>query len=297
MPRSPESPEIEAELTPSAPISKAAKHATMEWSFSSAMAEAGAVSAEESNGSAVASHTTPRRPAPLLRTMTQPVTSVEVHNAEEMPRPSTSHSEAASEASLSSADLDPFVFEQQFPDPDAFDELNPSKFYATRGRTLAPEHVVPYTSTLPGPAPYMLGRPARIGEDGFPGPSAFSGHPSALSRSAAVAFDDQTITRRDRGKTSDSSTTSSSQSRGFELPPLRPPNAASMSLNASPKTVESELGRVLGGFHQSLQSIGQAVSSIKIRGRTRNRQKTPIETPKEKDGIMTERESEWEDEE
>ena len=300
MPRSPESPEVEAEITPQAPISKAAKHATMEWSFSSAMAEAGAVSAEDSSGSAAPTRTTPKRPAPLLRTMTQPVTSIEVHNAEEMPRPSTSHSEAPSEASLSSADIDPFIFEQQFPDPDAFDELNPSKFYATRGRTLAPEHVVPYSSTQPGPAPYMLGRPARIGEEGFPGPSiAPSGHPSTLSRSAAVVIDEQTITRRNRGKTSDSSTTSSSQSRGIEFPPLYPPNEASMSLNAPPEDVEPELGRFMSGFQASLQAVGQAVSSLKIRGRPRNRQKnaTDAAKEKEKDGVVTERESEWEDEE
>ena len=261
---------------------RTAKHATMDWSFSSAMAEASA-------GSPPHTRTTPKRPAALSRTMTQPITSTEVHHAEELPRPSTSHSEAPSEASLSSIDIDPFVYEHQFPDPDAVDQLNPSRMYATRGHTLAPAHIVPYASTQAGPTPYMMGRSARIGEEGFPGPSVSAGFGSM-----AV----QAMTSHRQRQTSAGSSSSSRSRSGrhvVELPPPLPPSEAGMAGNAPPEVVEGELGRLFSGFQQSLQAAGQVVGNLARRGRKRGA-KRGGSGKKNEDGEAG-GESEWEDEE
>jgi serine/threonine protein kinase len=243
--------------------SKVSKHATLEWSFDSAMAAADVASEGDAHPSI---RTTPRRPAAPLRTMTQPVTSNEVHTAEEeFPRPSTAMSEAYSESSMSSAEIDPFALEnnQEMPASmtQALDEMGVGSYY----RNEDAEYVGPYSSTVAGPAPYMMGPPARIGEAGFPGPQG--GLPSALTKG------------RGRQK-KDSDGSSSSGRPRIELPEAIPPSQEAMSGDAPAEVVENELSRMLGGLQASLSGASQALKYMKPR---RSRKARPSS-------------SEWEDE-
>lgn len=245
--------------------SKASKHATLEWSFTNAMAEIG--SDEDAPRTSV--RTTPKRPAAPSRTMTQPVTSNEVHTAEELPRPSTAMSETYSESSMSSADFDPFALEnnQSLPAPvsQAMDNMGVGSYYSN-SQGAGPEYVVPYSSTIAGAGPYMMGPPARIGEAGFPGPQA-GALPSAL--------------KNGRGKQKKDSVGSNSTGRPrIELPEAIPPSQEAMSADAAPEVVENELSRLLGGLQASLAGATQALKYMKPR---RGRKQRPSS-------------SEWEDE-
>lgn len=166
---------------------KTKKHATMDWSFSMAMQEA-----DEQAPIEIPDQVTPgrhARPAPLLRMMTQPVTSHEVNDAyDDYSRPSTSLSGAYSESSMSSTDFDPFAldrrtpFEEDGPGEAEFDDVDMNDFYATRGRTMIPPDfngippelesaISPYVNGSVDSALYSAGLPARIGDERFPNPS------------------------------------------------------------------------------------------------------------------------------
>jgi len=230
---------------------KAKKHATIEWSFASAMAEVDQDQSTVANEMSPVTKTTPRRPAQLMRMMTMPVTSNEVQDAEEMPRPLTALSEAHSESSMSSADFDPFALERDqddLPGPATLDEAGISNFYATRGRQLVPsEALIPPFDTEPisEPGPYPLGRPARIGDEEFPG-SRVSLHGN------------------NRGSGSSGRVT-----QVVDMPEAVPPSMAALAGNAHPEEMERELERLLGDLHSSLQASSVVVQGRRRRGRAR----------------------------
>ncbi|KAJ9661810.1 hypothetical protein H2198_001775 [Neophaeococcomyces mojaviensis] len=314
---------------------KAKKHATMDWSFSVAMQEV-----DENPQEEPANRVTPgrhSRPAPLLRTMTQPVTSYEVHEAyEDFSRPGTSMSGAYSESSASSTDFDPFALDRRTPygedgPGDAeFDDVDINDFYASRGRTMIPPDfngvppelgltVTPHMNGLTHPAPYPAGLPARIGEEGFPGPSmignrspvgpgarrsprasssprslghirgsgsgASRGHGSGSSIGSARTTNNNMTTSVSTSNGSGSSGTGLNgfSSRPFNLPIPVPPSLAAMAGDASPDAVQRELDRLLGEFQEALGNAADVISEG-ARGRARRRRDK-------------ESGSEWEDEE
>ena len=267
--------------------SKANKHTTLAWSFSNAMAEADTGSDDEHTMPSTSRRTTPKRPAPLLRTMTQPVTSNEVHTAEDSPRPSTAMSEAYSESSMSSADFDPFALEgnRELPPSmmQAMDDRGVASYYGNDDNDNPPaglEHVVPYSSTIAGPAPFMMGPPARIGEPGFPSPQG-GVLPSSLVQNG----------KKTNGKgrqKQDSGGSSNSGRPRVELPEAVPPSQEALSLDAPAEVVESEMGRLLDGLQASLGAAGQALGIIK------RPKKREARTPR---GRTRPSSSEWEDEE
>ncbi|OAL34014.1 hypothetical protein AYO20_06662 [Fonsecaea nubica] len=278
----PQEEEIETEADPG---DKTKRHKTMDWSFSSAMAEAKVTEdyeEEESLGSSPpttaltyqkphpGSRPTPTRPAPLARQMTMPVTIGDFAQAEEqeIPRPSTALSEAYSDVSASSTDVDPFGLERDndeddrdHPGPATMDEdVNMGGFYSGRGRTMLAGYssgaTTPLTASGPRPAPYALGRPARIGEDGFPGPS--HSHPAAYNMH----------------RVSNSSVTSNATAipaGGAQgplvafVPPASPPSTAAMSANASNDEVEAELMRLLEGMQGTLNAAREVVGGLERR--------------------------------
>lgn len=263
------------------------KHATMDWSFTTAMAEASASEAEEQApiGSSPPepairqlSRPTPTRPAPLMRQMTMPVTMGDFAQAEEqeIPRPSTALSEAYSDVSASSTDVDPFGLEREdddHPGPAALDEdASMGNFYSGRGRTMLGERVdgryvsagsTPVTAS--GPAPYSLGRPARIGEDGFPGPNGAGAGVRISTRVAATGL-------------ASTAPATGSDRPVVDVPPASPPSAAAMGAGASAQEVETELTRLLEGMQGTLNAAREVVGGLERRREW-------------------ERESEWEDEE
>ncbi|KAK5940569.1 hypothetical protein PMZ80_006986 [Knufia obscura] len=165
---------------------KAKKHATMEWSFSMAMAEADTEPDEDSP-----EQRTPgrhARPAPLLRTITMPVTSSEVNDLYDdfSSRPSTSMSGAYSESSQSSTDFDPFSldrrtpYEEDGPGDAEFDDIGLGDFYTSRGRTMIPPDmsgpgpdigmtITPHMNGHSSVSPYRASPRARGDEDGVSG--------------------------------------------------------------------------------------------------------------------------------
>ncbi|KIW65803.1 hypothetical protein PV04_08026 [Phialophora macrospora] len=259
---------------------KARKHATMEWSFSTAMAEAKATeddqeTAEASPPSALAhqkpmpaSRPTPTRPAPLMRQMTMPVTLQDFNNAEEqeIPRPSTALSEAYSDVSASSTDVDPFGLERDdvngdHPGPATMDEdVNMGQFYSGRGRTMFSGRLsgvnTPLTANGPGPTPYVMGRPARIGEDGFPGPG--HAHPNGMPNAH-------------RASNSSQISTATAIPVGMRsplvawVPPASPPSMAVMAANASNEDVEAELTRLLESMQGTLNVAREVVGGLERR--------------------------------
>ncbi|KAJ9615053.1 hypothetical protein H2200_001127 [Cladophialophora chaetospira] len=261
---------------------KARKHATMEWSFSTAMAEAKSVEDELPTTDSSpprttttqqkplpASRPTPTRPAPLMRQMTMPVTMQDFNTAEEqeIPRPSTALSEAYSDISASSTDIDPFGLERDdingdHPGPATMDEdVNMGQFYSGRGRTMfsgrSSGGTTPLTANGPGPAPYAMGRPARIGEDGFPGPN--HAHPVSMANAH---------------RASNSSVLSSATAiplNGMRsplvafVPIASPPSMGAMAANASNEDVEAELTRLLEGMHGTLNAAREVVGGLERR--------------------------------
>ena len=244
------------------------KHATMQWSFPQAMAEADA----SSNQSA-----TPARPAPMLRNITMPITSSEIDAAEaDVPRPSTALSEAISERSLASSEADPFGLDQDapgYPVPSALDERGISSYYHSEGDTLAPEHTVPYNTAIAGPAPYPMGPPARIGEEGFPGPSTTaaaaapvtqSGKKQKRKRRFTKSRKEQTLTSDEEAPVTSSSPESVSPStpgshQKITMPEIVPPTAEALDVRASPEQLERELGSMLNSFGSVLTAAGRVM--------------------------------------
>jgi hypothetical protein len=259
---------------------KARKHATMEWSFSTAMAEAKATEDEQDSPEASppsalahqkpipASRPTPTRPAPLMRQMTMPVTLQDFNTAEEqeIPRPSTALSEAYSDVSASSTDVDPFGLERDdvngdHPGPATMDEdINMGQFYSGRGRTMFSGRSsganTPLTANGPGPTPYAMGRPARIGEEGFPGPG--HAHPGGMPNAH-------------RASNSSQISTATAIPAGMRsplvawVPPASPPSMAVMAANASNEEVEAELTRLLEGMQGTLNAAREIVGGLEKR--------------------------------
>jgi len=247
---------------------RAKKHDTMQWSFGQAMAEAGASSTTS---------VTTARPAPLLRTTTMPVTSSEVDEAEaDVPRPSTAMSEAASEASLVSSEADPFGLDQGspgYPVPSALDKRGISSYYYSEGDVLSPEHTVPYNTTIAGPAPYPMGPPARIGEEGFPGPSTSGTANTTLTQTGKKQKKRRRFTRGKKEQTlitdQETPVTSSSPEsaspgtpgvrRTITMPEINPPSAEALDVRASPEQLERELGNMLGSFGAVLTAAGRVM--------------------------------------
>ena len=248
--------------------SRAKKHATMQWSFPQAMAEAGASSTPS---------VTPARPAPMLRTITMPVTSSEIDAAEaDAPRPSTALSEAVSDRSLASSEADPFGLDQDapgYPEPSALDQRGMSAYYHSEGNTLSPEHTVPYNTTVAGPAPYPMGPPARIGEDGFPGPTTTAAAATSVAQSGKKQRKKRRFTRSKKSQTLTSdeevpATSSSPESASpgtpgsrqrVTMPEITPPAAEALDVNASPEQLERELGSMLGNFGAVLSAAGRVM--------------------------------------
>ncbi len=240
---------------------KARKHATMEWSFSSAMAEANASpSLEETIDSSpptqpvpAPSRPTPTR-APLVRQMTMPVTIGDFVQAEEqeIPRPSTALSEAYSDVSASSTDIDPFGLEREeddHPGSETVDEdVEMGRHYYGRGRSLYSDRGDSTPLTANGPARYTLGQPAERGV--------------RVSGSSA------------------STTAGNAERPVVDVPPASPPSAAVMGSGASRQQIEGELIRMLEGMQGSLNAAREVVGGLEWRARQR--------------GAV---ESEWEDEE
>ncbi|KAK5446208.1 hypothetical protein LTS15_009904 [Exophiala xenobiotica] len=259
----PENPEGDSHSPPDAADmeQKARKHATMEWSFSSAMAEA---NASPSNGEIVdsspptqptpgPSRPTPTR-APLVRQMTMPVTIGDFAQAEEqeIPRPSTALSEAYSDVSASSTDIDPFGLEREeddHPGPETVDEdVEMGRHYYGRGRSMYSDRGDSTPLTANGPSRYTLVPPTERG------------------------------VRVSGGSTS--TATGNAERPVVDVPPASPPNAAVMSSGASPQQVERELIRMLEGMQGSLNAAREVVGGLEWRAR--------------QGGVV---ESEWEDEE
>ncbi|EXJ67331.1 STE/STE20 protein kinase [Cladophialophora psammophila CBS 110553] len=262
---------------------KTKKHNTMDWSFSSAMAEAKAAEDSEEQEAAesppppttityqkpAASRPTPTRPAPLMRQMTMPVTIGDFVQAEEqeIPRPSTALSEAYSDVSASSTDVDPFGLERDdddagdHPGPATMDEdVNMGGFYSGRGRTMLAGYssatTTPLTASGPHPAPYALGRPVRIGEDGFPGPT--HSHPATANIHRAS----------NSSVTSNATAIPAGGAHGplvAFVPPASPPSTAAMSANASNDEVEAELMRLLEGMQGTLNAAREVVGGLERR--------------------------------
>jgi hypothetical protein len=259
--------ETEKEESEPAPAddNKAKKHDTMAWSFPVAMAEA-----EASSNPSV----TPARPAPMLRTSTMPVTSSEIDAAEaDVPRPSTAMSEAASEASLASSEADPFALDQDshgYPAPGELDQRGISSYYHTEGDTLSSEHTVPYNTTVTRPAPYPMGPPARIGEDGFPGPSITTATAASIVQTGKKQRKKRRFTRSKKPQTvasdeevqvtgSSPESTSPGALRLVTMPEIAPPAAEALDVNASPEQLEKELGSMLGSFGSVLNVAGRVM--------------------------------------
>ena len=263
-------------LTTKAPP-KAAR-ATLDWSFSNAMSELNI----DSSAPPPKQHTTPKRPAPLLRQMTMPVTHEDFSNTADItepPRPSTALSEAYSESSQSSADVDPFGLEAQdddIPGPAALDEAGMSSFYASRGHTFddnmpastirEPLITAPSTANSNNAQAYPFGRPARIGSPSFPGPTTAPTMPAGARQSPRTR-----------------SAASTSGSRPLvDVPEALPPSLRSMSGNAGVEDVVSEMSALLESLQGHMGAASTVVQSRRRRGRSLRRG----------DG-----ESDWEDEE
>lgn len=171
---------------------KARKHATMEWSFSTAMAEADTEPEDDTPEERTPGRHS--RPAPLLRTTTMPVTSSEVHDAFEdfSSRPSTSMSGAYSESSASSTDFDPFSldrrtpYEEDGPGDAELDDIGLTDFYASRGRTMLPPDlsgpgpdvgitVTPRVNGNSSTSPYLVSQATSGMENGIPHPGLNGG--------------------------------------------------------------------------------------------------------------------------
>jgi hypothetical protein len=259
----PENSEGDSHNTPDAADmeQRARKHATMEWSFSSAMAEA---NASPSNGEVIdsspptqptpgPSRPTPTR-APLVRQMTMPVTIGDFAQAEEqeIPRPSTALSEAYSDVSASSTDIDPFGLEREeddHPGPETVDEdVEMGRHYYDRGRSMYSDRGDSTPLTANGPSRYTLVPPAERG------------------------------VRVSGGSTS--TATGTAERPVVDVPPASPPSAAVMSSGASPERVARELIRMLEGMQGSLNAAREVVGGLEWRAR--------------QGGVV---ESEWEDEE
>ncbi len=276
---------------------KARMRATLDWSFSDALSELNATSTGDADSS-LTQHSppttrTPKRPAALHRQMTMPVTHADFEEVEHdhVPRPATALSEAYSESSQSSADIDPFGLEQrdeEYPGPGMMDESGISGFYASRGRTLgeATAHggnmPMAYASGNTGgggaSGAYPFGRPPRIADPGFPGPAA----PEIPT--GAMHVHNHTHNRSvGSGSSTNASGGGGSHTRPMvEVPETAPPSLAALAGDASNEEVEAELMRLLEGMQGTLAAAGTVVGGLEVRTASKRGRRG---------------DSEWEDEE
>ncbi|KEF54855.1 STE/STE20 protein kinase [Exophiala aquamarina CBS 119918] len=291
---------------------KARKHATMEWSFSNAMAEVSVTDDDQDEKPSAPSSTTvidssppmtrqrplqasrptPTRPSPLTRQMTMPVTMDDFAHIEEqdIPRPSTALSEAYSDISTSSTDVDPFGLEREdddYPGPATLEEdvgAGMSAFYSGRGRTMLGETTgMAYSSlstanplTGSGPSPYPMGRPARIGEEGFPGQSINTSMVNRPGRGAGGASSHARTSSTILASPSSSGqalpTTGTTVHRPVvEVPSAAPPSMAVLSDGASTDVIEAELTRMLEEMQGTLNAARGVVGGLE-RGWRRERE-------------------------
>lgn len=327
---------------------KARKHATMEWSFSSAMAEANNAtssddyssdidnnnniimdssppvappsSASQAASAAVlplpTSRATPTR-APLMRQMTMPVTYGDYAQAEEqeIPRPSTALSEAYSDVSASSTDIDPFGLEREddeddHPGPETLDEeVEMGRHYHFRGRSMYSDrgdskttHAVltnatrtatnattttkhtanTSTASSSSAASPRSGAPV---EDSIMTPMTANGPGFGLGLGMSVGMGMGVNQRTSSGSASGTATATTTAGGGggrpvVDIPPASPPSLAAMEAGASPDQIESELIRLLEGMQGTLNAAREVVGGLERRARQQGQV-----------------ESEWEDEE
>ncbi|RMD41593.1 hypothetical protein DV735_g3531, partial [Chaetothyriales sp. CBS 134920] len=262
-------------VRPSISAPKSAR-ATLDWSFSTAMSEL-----HVDSSTSTRQHTTPSR-APLVRQMTMPVTNSDFSQANapdssmlELGRPSTAMSEAYSESSQSSADVDPFGLEEGEPLP-GIDQAAVGALYASRGHEYddipagtirepsAAEQQQPASTLL---QPYAFGQPIRIDSPSFPGQLDMATVMPTGARSSSRAH---------------SSVPSSEMRPIIEVPTAAPPSLMAMSNQASAEEVANELSSLLDCLQAHMAAASTVVQSRRGRGRSLRRA----------DG-----ESDWEDEE
>lgn len=284
---------------PSAPASRsqsqARARATLDWSFSDAMSELNTsandspvVTINQPAALPTPQRSTPSRPTALTRQMTMPVTNSDFITLAEDDTPpsyhrpatamsdahSTTYSDADETTSLSSVDIDPFALEHssdEMPGPatlDADTTANGGRgmggFYASRGRTLLPDHPFP-TDFLPasaGARPPRAPRP-QIGDDAYPGPAPatlpagarlaqypqFGGSGSGNGGSSSHSHS------HSRGSGSGSQVGSGgSGGRVLTMPDVAPPSLAALSGNVSNEELAAELERLLEGFAGTLEA-------------------------------------------
>ena len=267
---------------PEAPAStdaKAKMRATLDWSFSDALSELNNNTDTSLKRGSPPATRTPKRPTALHRQMTMPVTHADFEEVEHdhVPRPATALSEAYSESSQSSADIDPFGLEQrdeEYVGMRMMDEAGVSGFYGSRGRTLgdgAGMAGAQYANVAGAGSVYPFGRPVRVGEGGFPGPAA-----------AEVPGGARQMHNHSRSVGSGSSTNASQGRPVIEVPETAPPSLASLAGNASNGEVEGELMRLLEGMQGTLGAAGRVVGGLEVRSAARRGRRG---------------DSEWEDEE
>ena len=137
--------------------------------------------------------------------------------------------------------------------------------------------------TASGPAPYGLGRPARIGEDRFPGPS--SSKVASNSTRGPVAHA--------RTSSSATATAPTPARQVVEVPSASPPRPEVMSSGASTDEVEAELTRLLEGMQGTLNAAREVVGGLEWRGWKGGEK----ERERQGEGDGEGEGSEWEDEE
>ncbi|RMZ83469.1 hypothetical protein DV737_g1616, partial [Chaetothyriales sp. CBS 132003] len=263
---------------PSASGPKSAR-ATLDWSFSSAMSELNMDSSKP-----LKQHTTPNR-IPLTRQMTMPVTHNDFSHAHasdsnilDAARPSTALSEAYSESSQSSADVDPFGLDEESGLPSGsaiLDEARVGGLYASRGHefddipagTIREPTAAGYSlQQQPYVQAYPFGRPPRIDSPSFPGLDAAKIPPAGVRPSSRAH----------------SSVASAELRPIIEVPAAAPPSLAAMSNDASAEDMANELSSLLDSLQGHMAAASSVVQSRRVRGRSLRRG----------DG-----ESDWEDEE
>ncbi|KAJ9638588.1 hypothetical protein H2204_004359 [Knufia peltigerae] len=303
---------------------KARKHATMEWSFSSAMAEANNTtssddyygssdtnninnninidinssppiaprSASSQAGTAAlplpTSRATPTR-APLMRQMTMPVTYGDFAQAEEqeIPRPSTALSEAYSDVSASSTDIDPFGLEREddeddHPGPETLDEdVEMGRHYHFRGRSMYSDRgggggdpkVTPAAATRT-----ITTTAAAAATTGPVSPTASAGVTTPMTANGP-GFGGVGRRRSSGGGSGASGASGASPSSPglmtaggggrpvIDVPPASPPGLGAMQAGAPTDRIEAELTRLLEGMQGTLNAAREVVGGLEKKAR------------------------------
>ena len=258
------------DIADEAAAEQSAVRKTMDWSFSSAMSQAGTQPVQVFEEAETSPLQGPSKKPALLRTTTQPVTVSELEAASDVVEPPTANSDAFSDLSVTQSDIDPFAFDDA-PQAimEALDDLNISGFYATEGNYVF-QDTLPTVPTVQGAMPYPLGQPARPGEHGSFG-SGTAMTPQQSQR--------QTTTT---GRARETDETAEEERVTVTLPEIRGPSREAMDSRASPDVVANELSGLLRDMGEMLSATGGALNRLPRRPRRRQRRAL---------------DSEWEDEE